>query len=173
MGTLLITTIFCNQTFEISAQEYFDKKSYLEDAFLPNMVRVIRSGNTAEEYSNFQNNQKEINDALSSQDTEVESPGSLWSRESALEGKRSNGALAYRMIKRILDADKLQHLDFGDDPAIENKYNNLTPFTFNSPHWKSSYQWNHHRSIFGKRAKQWGAKKKKEANIFRLIKRAE
>jgi len=79
-------------------------------------------------------------------------------RTSPSEDKRAAGNMI-RMIKRNLDDKNLGLEDDADGGSAKS-----SPYAA----WRPPFAWNH--SLFWKRGNQYAAKRKKEANIFRLIK---
>merc|ERR1712223_1190386 len=196
---LIVLTIIINQLPHCSAQDYLGKRSEQSND-LKNMIRVIkRSSNNDEEYPEEASNGNDLiyqnypwlsNEDLPetsqpwwdqlSQSEEKRGTGNMLrmiKRTSPLEEKRAAGNMIrmikrpspfeekraagnmIRMIKRNLD-DK--NLGVEDDADIGSAKS--SPYSA----WRPPFAWNH--SLFWKRGNQFAAKRKKEANIFRLIK---
>lgn len=157
---LLVATLFYNQLPHCSAQDYIAKKSEQSNDQLPNLIRVIkRSSNNEEEYPDEASNENDlIGFPWTSHFDLPKSAQPWWDKSSTSEEKRSAGNMI-RMIKR--DWEDKKNLGLGEESVGgSRKYN---------PANSMPYVWNH--SLFWKRGNQLAAKRKKEANIFRLIKR--
>jgi len=155
---LLFATLFYNQLPHCSAQDYSVKRSEQSDE-LKNMIRVIkRSSNNDEEYPEEMSNGNDlINFPWVSNEDAPEPSRPWWHQPLPSEEKRGAGNMI-RMIKRNMNERKNNGIRGNTVDQSGNPY----------AAWKPDYVWNH--SLFWKRGNQYAAKRKKEANIFRLIK---
>merc|ERR1712223_523296 len=175
---LIVLTIIINQLPHCSAQDYLGKRSEQSND-LKNMIRVIkRSSNNDEEYPEEASNGNDlVNYPWLSNEDLPDTSQPWWDQLSPSEEKRAAGNMIrmikrtspfeekraagnmIRMIKRNLDDKNLGFEDDADGGSAKS-----SPYAA----WRPPFAWNH--SLFWKRGNQYAAKRKKEANIFRLIK---
>merc|ERR1712223_1292695 len=195
---LLVLTLIINQLPHSSAQDYLGKRSENTND-LKNMIRVIkRSSNNDEEYPEETSSGNDMiyqNYPWISNENLPEASNSWWDQLSPTEEKRGTGNML-RMIKRISPleekraAGNMIRMIKRTSPSEEKRAagnmirmikRNLNDKNLgfeddadggsakSSPYaaWRPPFAWNH--SLFWKRGNQYAAKRKKEANIFRLI----
>jgi len=171
MKILLIIALLSNHIPQYSAQAYKPKKS---DEGLPNMIRVIKRSYSANEYPGEESHDNVAINLPSTKDQETYHYAPWWWSENIQPyNKRGNVQMAYRMIKRtpprkdalgyyrdyVHDHSQYQHPDHpGVSRIINREYNQPVGLRKYPTYWKRANQWD---------------KRKKEANIFRLIKRSD
>jgi len=175
MKILLIISLLSNHIPQYSAQAYKPKKS---DEGLPNMIRVIKRSYSENEYPGEELHDNAAVNLPSTKDQETYHYAPWWWSENIQPyKKRGNVQMAYRMIKRT--PPRNDALGYSRDYAHNHSQHQEPDYPGVSPNIDRKYKQREGKPVglrkyssYWKRANQW-EKRKKEANIFRLIKRSD